>query len=319
MLFQEKVIAFLLPPFFVLTLPPSVAGRGAKNGSLFMIVPNADQTSAAVALHYDELDPFYREIWGNHVHHGFWETGKETSEEAADALASLVAERLDLKPGQAVCDIGCGYGETARLFASRYGVSIEGVTISENQLRLAAAHSMPGVSISLCDWLQNSFPDRHFDCAYAIESTEHMGDKRRFFSEAFRVLRPGGHLVVCAWLAKTGASWLEERLLLEPICRYGRLPGMGTEEEYRALASDAGFDLLAAEDISANVRRTWTICIERSTAKLFSDPRYRHFLFTARAGNKVFALTLFLILAAYATGAMRYCVFTFQKKPSHPT
>jgi hypothetical protein len=32
-----------------------------------------------------------------------------------------------------------------------------------------------------------------------------------------------------------------------------------------------------------------------------------------RAKNKVFALTLFLILAAYATGAMRYCVFTFQK------
>lgn len=278
-----------------------------------MIVPNADQTSTAVALHYNELDPFYREIWGNHVHHGFWKTGKETSAEAADALASLVAERLDLKPGLSACDIGCGYGETARLFASRYGVSVEGVTISENQFRLAATCSRPGVSISLCDWLQNSFPDRHFDRAYAIESSEHMADKRRFFSEAFRVLRPGGRLAVCAWLAKTGASQLEERLLLEPICRHGRIPGMGTEEEYRALASGAGFDLLAAEDISANVRRTWTICIERSAAKLFRDRRYRQFLFTARAQNKVFALTLFLIQAAYATGAMRYCVFTFRK------
>ena len=278
-----------------------------------MITPKISQPSAAVALHYNELDPFYREIWGHHVHHGYWRTGKETSAEAAEALSELVAERLDLKPGMSVCDIGCGYGETARLFSSRYGVALEGVTISESQFRVAAARRAPGVSISLCDWLQNGFPDCRFDRAYAIESSEHIGDKHRFFSEAFRVLRPGGRLVVCAWLAKANASAVEQRLLLEPICRYGRLPGMGTEEDYRALASSAGFDVLAADDISANVQRTWAICIKRSASKLFGDQRYRQFLFAQRAQNKVFALTLFLILAAYGTGAMRYCVFTFQK------
>ena len=281
-----------------------------------MITPKISQPSAAVALHYNELDPFYREIWGHHVHHGYWRTGKETSAEAAEALSELVAERLDLKPGLSVCDIGCGYGETARLFSSRYGVALEGVTISESQFRVAAARRAPGVSISLCDWLQNGFPDCRFDRAYAIESSEHIGDKHRFFSEAFRVLRPGGRLVVCAWLAKADASAVEQRLLLEPICRYGRLPGMGTEEDYRTLASSAGFDLLAADDISANVQRTWAICIKRSASKLVSDRRYREFLFAKRAQNKVFALTLFLILAAYGTGAMRYCVFTFQKPHS---
>ena len=281
-----------------------------------MITPKISQQSAAVALHYNELDPFYREIWGHHVHHGYWRTGKETSAEAAEALSELVAERLDLKPGLSVCDIGCGYGETARLFSSRYGVALEGVTISESQFRVAAARRAPGVSISLCDWLQNGFPDSRFDRAYAIESSEHIGDKHRFFSEAFRVLRPGGRLVVCAWLAKADASAIEQRLLLEPICRYGRLPGMGTEEDYRTLASSAGFDLLAADDISANVQRTWAICIKRSASKLISDRRYREFLFAKRAQNKVFALTLFLILAAYGIGAMRYCVFTFQKPHS---
>ena len=278
-----------------------------------MITPRISQPSAAVALHYNELDPFYREIWGHHVHHGFWRTGKETSAEAAEALSELVAEGLDLKPGMSVCDIGCGYGETARLFSSRYGVALEGVTISESQFHVAAARRAPGVSIRLCDWLQNGFPDCHFDRAYAIESSEHIGDKHRFFSEAFRVLSPGGRLVVCAWLAKADASAVEHRLLLEPICRYGRLPGMGTEGDYRALASSAGFDVLAADDISTNVQRTWAICIRRSASKLLSDRRYRKFLFTQGAQNKVFALTLFLILAAYATGAMRYCIFTFQK------
>jgi tocopherol O-methyltransferase len=278
-----------------------------------MITPKIDQTSAAVALHYNELDHFYREIWGNHVHHGYWRTGRETSDEAADALAELVAERLDLRAGMSACDIGCGYGETARLFASRYAVSLEGVTISESQFRVAAAKRAPGVTITLCDWLKNSFPDHRFDRAYAIESSEHIADKRGFFAEAYRVLRPGGRLVVCAWLAKSGASKLEQRLLLEPICRYGRLPGMGTEEDYRALAEAAGFDVLAAGDISANVSRTWTICVRRSAAKLLSDRRYREFLLAEGAQNKAFALTLFLIMAAYSTGAMRYCVFTYGK------
>jgi tocopherol O-methyltransferase len=278
-----------------------------------MITPRVHQTSEAVALHYNELDAFYREIWGHHVHHGYWRTGRETSAEAAEALAELVAARLELAPGMRICDIGCGYGETARLFSSRYEASLDGVTISESQFRVAAERSAPGVSISLCDWLQNPFPDRHFDRAYAIESSEHIGDKARFFSETHRVLRPGGRLVVCAWLESGGASAWEKRILLEPICRYGRLPSMGTEEDYRALAEAAGFEAVASNDISANVRRTWSICIRRSLSKLASDRRYRTFLLARGSQNKAFALTLFLILAAYATGAMRYCVLTYRK------
>ncbi len=280
-----------------------------------MITPKIDQTSGAVALHYNELDAFYREIWGDHVHHGYWRTGKETRAEAADALADLVAERLDLKPGLSACDIGCGYGETARRLSARYAISLEGVTISERQFRVAVARREPGVSIALCDWLQNGFPDCHFDRAYAIESSEHIADKQRFFSEAFRVLRPGGLFVVCAWLARSGASNLEQRLLLEPICRYGRLPGMGTEEDYRTLATAAGFSVIASQDISANVRRTWPICIRRSVSKLLSDRRYRAFLLSKSTQNKAFAATLFLISAAYFTGAMRYCVMTCRKDP----
>jgi tocopherol O-methyltransferase len=278
-----------------------------------MIFPNADQTSAAVALHYNELDGFYREIWGDHVHHGYWRTGRETSAEAAEALSALVAERLGLGRGMRVCDIGCGYGETARLFASRYGVALDGVTISESQFQMAAARNAPGVSISLCDWLENGFADASFDRAYAIESSEHIADKARFFAEAHRVLRPGGRLAVCAWLAKSGALGRADGILLERICRYGRLPGMGTEEDYRALAEGAGFSVARVDDISGQVSRTWAICIRRSLAKLASDRRYRAFLLDGGAHNKAFAATLFLILAAYRTGAMRYCVFTFEK------
>ncbi len=278
-----------------------------------MIIPKTGQTSAAVSLHYDELDPFYRDIWGEHVHHGYWRTGRETSLEAAEALAHLVAERLDLRAGMAACDIGCGYGETARLFASRYSIMVEGVTISARQFQFAARHPAKGVSIAVCDWLQNTFPDGHFDRAYAIESSEHIGDKPKFFFEAFRVLKAGGRFVVCAWLASGNATQWQRQYLLEPICRYGRLPGMGREEDYRNLALASGFNILAADDISAKVKRTWPICIRRGVVKVMTDRRYRAFLFAPNSRNRVFALTLFHLMAAYETGAMRYCIFTFEK------
>jgi tocopherol O-methyltransferase len=104
-----------------------------------MIEPREVQTAAAVADHYDELDPFYREIWGRHVHHGYWATGRETPERAVEALVDLLAERLGLAQGQRACDVGCGYGATAIYLALRHGVLVTGVTISPVQAERARA------------------------------------------------------------------------------------------------------------------------------------------------------------------------------------
>src|ERR1700733_15037537 len=89
-----------------------------------MIYPHSKQAPGDVAAHYDTLDQFYREIWGEHVHHGYWRTGHETPEAAAAALVELVADRLDLVPGHVVCDIGCGYGATAHMLAETHDVAV---------------------------------------------------------------------------------------------------------------------------------------------------------------------------------------------------
>src|SRR5258706_16361251 len=86
-----------------------------------MIIPAKEQTSAAVAQHYDDLDPFYRELWGDHVHHGLWTTGLENPAQAVENLIACGARRLELDPGQHVCDVGCGYGATAQWLAERPG------------------------------------------------------------------------------------------------------------------------------------------------------------------------------------------------------
>ena len=280
-----------------------------------MILSDKAFTAADVASHYDELDPVYRRFWGDHVHHGYWQTGLESDREAVEALVELVADRLAPEPGTILCDIGCGYGASAELLAYTREVSVTGLTVSEAQARVARLRrpSAGALSFEVCDWLDNDLRDDAFDGAYAIESSEHMIDKPRFFAEAWRVLRPGGRLVVCAWLAREHPSAWEVRHLLEPICREGRLPGMGSRSEYERMAAEAGFEALDYEDISARVRRTWTICARRAGRALIADREFRRFALSRSTENRDFLFSLPRLILAMRRGAMRYGVFTWRK------
>jgi len=257
--------------------------------SPFTIVPRQPQTAADVGGHYDELDAIYREIWGEHVHHGFWQTGRETDREATEALVAYVAERLDLNAGQSVCDIGCGYGASAEYLAQRHAILVTGLTLSAAQARIGQARTPTAGAIAILqrDWLDNGLGDAAFDRAYAIESSEHMVDKTGFFTEAMRVLRPGGRLVVCAWLARTDPSAFEVRHLLEPICREGRLPSMGSREDYEGLAQAAGFAALGYADIGREVRRTWAIVGRRVARRLLTDRDFRRFALSPSTRNPI--------------------------------
>lgn len=276
-----------------------------------MIRPNHPPSAADVARHYDELDIPYRRIWGEHVHHGYWRSGRESAAEAAEALVRLVAERLALAPGQRVVDIGCGYGATAGWLAAHRGAEVTGFTLSEAQG--AVGRARPGFTCLVRDWLDNGLPDAGFDRAYAIESSEHMADKARFFAEAHRVLKPGGRLVVCAWLEGEKATPWQVRHLLEPICREGRLPSMGSRADYEGLAAAAGFRLVRYDDISREVRRTWTICLRRLAARVLRDRDIRRLALSRTTRSRDFILSLPRLILALRVGAMRYGVFVWER------
>lgn len=270
---------------------------------------------AEVAAHYNDLDRFYRAFWGEHVHHGLFTNRGMTPEEATRALIEVVADRARIRQGMTVCDIGCGYGATSRVLARERGANVTALTISQAQHEYARTVD-PGSenpTYLLRDWLHNDLPAASFDAAIAIESSEHMPDLAVFFQEAARVLQPGGRLVVCAWLTRDPLGAHEHRWLIEPICREGRLRGMETAAEYERLARSAGLEPQGFEDVSRSVAKTWPICAGRVIKGFVDRPADRRFLLDG-GPNRVFALTLFRIWLAYATGAMRYGILTSVKR-----
>ncbi len=272
-----------------------------------MIFPNTVQDAGAIAEHYNSLDPWYRKLWGDHLHHGLWITGKETPEIAVEQLVALIAEKGNLQSGDTVCDIGCGYGATARLLSERWNAHVTGFSLSEKQLEYARLKD-PNNQYILCDWLANTLPPKNFDLAISVESSEHMVDKLRFFQEAYRILKPNGKLIICAWLSKENPNRWEVKHLLEPICREGRLPSLGSVSDYTQMMLKTGFEKIEFEDLTASVKKTWAICASRVIKEL-KRKEFRDFLFKQKPKDWIFAKTIFRILLAYQTRSMIYGIF----------
>lgn len=278
-----------------------------------MIVPRACVSSPG--RHYDALDDFYRDAWGEHVHHGLFVTGRESVEAATDALADRVIAAAGVRAGDRAVDVGCGYGLTAHRAAVTTGAHVTGLTLSAVQAAVAHARDVPEGAprpeIVVRDWLANGLPDAAFDAAWAVESTTHMPHRPRVFAEVARVLRPGGRFVLCVWLAADDPAPWQVRHLLEPICREGRLAGLGTLAENVGWIEAAGLAVEATEDWSRQVAPTWTVVARRVLRGLATDARYRRALLR---NEGVFALTVPRLILAYRTGAMRYG-FVVARKP----
>lgn len=288
-------------------------------------------SAAEVARHYDELDRFYREVWGEHVHHGFWRSRRESRAEAQRALVDVVAARARVAPKMNVVDVGCGYGATARMLAHERLARVVGYTVSEAQYwfaqgqRVARERELEADAvveaeenprIVLGDWLANDLPDASQDAVVAIESTEHMADKAAVFRQIERVLRPGGRLVVCAWTAAREPRPWQRRLLLDPISRSGRLASLDREEDHVAWMTAAGLSVTGRDDVTTQVSRTWLLCSLRLLRGLCTDARYARFLLDGRNDNRAFAAAAPRMWLAYRTGALRYMIYTAVKPPA---
>ena len=123
---------------------------------------------------------------------GYWPEDVSNLEESQKAKLDLVAKKLNLQPGMKVLDIGCGWGGAAKYFAETHDVRIVGITISQEQAKLARETCADlDVDIRLSDYREL---DEKFDAIYSIGMFEAVGYKnyRTYFEVVQHCLKKEG-------------------------------------------------------------------------------------------------------------------------------
>ena len=138
--------------------------------------------------HYDFVSPYYHSLWGEHLHHGYWITGKETKEKAQLALTEHLAQVANIEPGSKILDVGCGFGASSIYLAQKYNAETTGITISSVQVKMAqeaATKTNTNSRFVIMDAEAMMF-DRPFNVIWSIESISHYKNIEKFFNNLYR-------------------------------------------------------------------------------------------------------------------------------------
>ncbi|MDF1759816.1 MAG: cyclopropane fatty acyl phospholipid synthase [Coxiellaceae bacterium] len=143
--------------------------------------------------HYDMGNDLYKAMLDKRMVYtcGYWKEADNLDDAQEDKL-KLTCEKLQLKPGMKVLDIGCGWGSFAKYAAENYGVEVVGVTVSQQQVELARemCQGLP-IDLRLQDYRD---VNETFDRIVSLGMFEHVGEKNyhTYMSVANRCLKEQG-------------------------------------------------------------------------------------------------------------------------------
>ncbi|MBE9019859.1 methyltransferase domain-containing protein, partial [Chroococcidiopsidales cyanobacterium LEGE 13417] len=218
----------------------------------------------------------WEQVWGEHMHHGYYGTDGKQRKERRQAQIELIEELLqwaDIEQAQHILDVGCGIGGSSLYLAQKFDAQATGITLSSFQANRATQRAQAMGLSQKAEFLvanaQNMpFADNSFDFVWALESGEHMPDKVKFMQECYRVLQPGGKLVMVTWChrptdAKSGGILTaDEQKHLNEIYQVYHLPYTIALPEYEAIARNLNLNSIRTADWSTAVAPFWDVVID---------------------------------------------------------
>lgn len=284
---------------------------------------------------YDASSGLWEQVWGEHMHHGYYGADGNLKKERRQAQIDLIEELLGwagVPSNQALCepyrilDVGCGIGGSTLYLTEKFGsiaqnnlksdggvdrVTATGITLSPVQANRAIERAKiagleSNVNFLVADALNMPFPDESFDLVWSLESGEHMPDKIKFLQECCRVLKPGGTLILATWchrpLGETAGELTDaERKELAEIYRVYALPYVISLPEYEEIVRSLPLTSIRSADWSKAVAPFWDVVIDSALT-----PSAIWGLLTSGWTTIQAALALGLMSRGYESGLIRF-------------
>ncbi|MGW0373475.1 class I SAM-dependent methyltransferase [Streptomyces coeruleorubidus] len=253
-------------------LPPAPPSEEARRPRRNLHTKRTDRR--AISHHYDVGNDFYEIVLGPSMVYScaYWPSPESTLEQAQHDKLELVCRKLGLGPGQRLLDVGCGWGSMAVHAAREHGVSVVGVTLSQEQAayarkRVADEGLTDKVEIRVQDY--RDVRDGPYDAISSIGMAEHVGAEQYldYATDLHGLLKPGGRLLnhqIARRPQRDETAYDADAFIDSYVFPDGELQPIGVTV---AQLERAGFEVRDVESI----REHYALTLRRWVARLEAD------------------------------------------------